>query len=135
MQWQVKKPQITENSLMLFFDDFQTTEYLVMAVDSAGNVEEKEMVAEYTYYYEGPGPASQTNLLTQGWNWWSTYVEMNNVDGLGMLQNSLGHNGLTIKSQNDFTDNYYQDMGEDYWYGSLESIHNEQGYLINVADA
>lgn len=135
MQWQVKKPQITENSLMLFFDDFQTTEYLVMAVDSAGNIEEKEMVAEYTYYYEGPGPASQTNLLTQGWNWWSTYVEMNNVDGLGMLQNSLGHNGLTIKSQNDFTDNYYQDMGEDYWYGSLESIHNEQGYLINVADA
>ena len=135
MQWQVKKPQITENSLMLFFDDFQTTEYLVMAVDSAGNVEEKEMVAEYTYYYEGPGPASQTNLLTQGWNWWSTYVEMNNVDGLGMLQNSLGHNGLTIKSQNDFTDNYYQDMGEDYWYGSLESIQNEQGYLINVADA
>ena len=135
MEWQVKKPQITENSLMLFFDDFQTTEYLVMAVDSAGNVEEKEMVAEYTYYYEGPGPASQTNLLTQGWNWWSTYVEMNNVDGLGMLQNSLGHNGLTIKSQNDFTDNYYQDMGEDYWYGSLESIHNEQGYLINVADA
>lgn len=135
MQWQVKKPQITENSLMLFFDDFQTTEYLVMAVDSAGNVEEKEMVAEYTYYYEGPGPASQTNSLTQGWNWWSTYVEMNNVDGLGMLQNSLGHNGLTIKSQNDFTDNYYQDMGEDYWYGSLESIQNEQGYLINVADA
>ena len=135
MQWQVKKPQITENSLMLFFDDFQTTEYLVMAVDSAGNIEEKEMVAEYTYYYEGPGPASQTNLLTQGWNWWSTYVEMNNVDGLGMLQNSLGHNGQTIKSQNDFTDNYYQDMGEDYWYGSLESIQNEQGYLINVADA
>ena len=135
MQWQVKKPQITENSLMLFFDDFQTTEYLVMAVDSAGNVEEKDMVAEYTYYYEGLGPASQTNTLTQGWNWWSTYVEMNNVDGLGMLQNSLGHNGLTIKSQNDFTDNYYQDMGEDYWYGSLESIHNEQGYLINVADA
>ncbi|MCR5038280.1 MAG: T9SS type A sorting domain-containing protein, partial [Bacteroidales bacterium] len=135
MQWQVKKPQITENSLMLFFDDFQTTEYLVMAVDSAGNIEEKEMVAEYTYYYEGPGPASQTNSLTQGWNWWSTYVEMNNVDGLGMLQNSLGHNGLTIKSQNDFTDNYYQDMGEDYWYGSLESIQNEQGYLINVADA
>jgi hypothetical protein len=135
MQWQVKKPQITENSLMLFFDDFQTTEYLVMAVDSAGNIEEKEMVAEYTYYYEGPGPASQTNSLTQGWNWWSTYVEMNNVDGLGMLQNSLGHNGQTIKSQNDFTDNYYQDMGEDYWYGSLESIQNEQGYLINVADA
>lgn len=134
MQWQVKKPQITENSLMLFFDDFQTTEYLVMAVDSAGNREEKDMVAEYIYYYEGPGPASQTDNLAAGWNWWSTYVEMNNTNGLEMLQNGLGHNGLTIKSQNDFTDNYYQDMGEDYWYGSLESLRNEDGYLINVLE-
>ena len=132
MEWQVKKPQIHENVFMLRFDDFQTTEYLVMAVDSAGNVEEKDMVAEYIYYYDGPGPASQTDNLSAGWNWWSTYVEMNGTNGLEMLQNSLGHNGLSIKSQNDFTDNYYQDMGEDYWYGSMENLRNEQSYLINV---
>ncbi|MBQ8958332.1 MAG: hypothetical protein IJ057_07535, partial [Bacteroidales bacterium] len=134
MQWQVKKPQIHENDFMLRFDDFQTTEYLVMAVDSAGNVEEKDMVAEYIYYYDGPGPASQTDNLSAGWNWWSTYVEMNGANGLEMLESSLGHNGLSIKSQSDFTDNYHQDMGDDYWYGSLENLQNEQGYLINVSE-
>jgi len=134
MEWQVKKAQAFGNEFKLRFDDFQTTEYLVMAVDSAGNMEEKELAAEYIYYYEGPGPASQTDNLAAGWNWWSTYVEMNNTNGLEMLQNGLGHNGLTIKSQNDFTDNYYQDMGEDYWYGSLESLRNEDGYLINVLE-
>ena len=45
-EWQVRKPQIFGNTFMLPLDSLQTTEYLVMAVDSAGNVEEKEMVAE-----------------------------------------------------------------------------------------
>ena len=53
MDWQVKKTRIFENSFMLRFDEYQTTEYLVMAVDSAGNVEEKEMMAEFIYYYDG----------------------------------------------------------------------------------
>lgn len=135
MEWQVKKAQIVGNSYMLPLDSLLTTEYLVKAVDSAGNVEDKEMVAEYTYYSNGPAVVTQANTLAQGWNWWSTYVEMNGVNGLTMLENSLGHNGLTIKSQNDFTDNYYQDMGYDYWYGSLENIQNELGYLINVSGA
>ena len=131
MEWQVKKPQVIGNGFMLQ-PEWQTTEYMVMAVDSAGNHEEKEMVAEYIYYYDGPAATTQTSTLAAGWNWWSTYIEQNGIDGMGMLQGSLGHNGLTIKSQNDFTDNFYQDMGEDYWYGSLETITNEQGYLINV---
>ena len=76
---------------------------------------------------------TQAASLALGWNWWSTYIEQSDIDGLTMLENSLGHNGLTIKSQNDFIDNYYQDMGVDYWYGSLESINNEQGYHINVS--
>ena len=133
MEWQVKKPQIIGNEFMLQ-PELMTTEYLVMAVDSAGNREEKEMVAEYIYYYDGPAATTQTSSLAAGWNWWSTYIEQNGIDGMGMLQNSLGHNGLTIKSQNDFTDNFYQDMGEDYWYGSLETITNENGYLINVLE-
>ncbi|MBO6026151.1 MAG: T9SS type A sorting domain-containing protein [Bacteroidales bacterium] len=77
--------------------------------------------------------SEQTFSLNQGWNWWSTYIEQTGIDGLTMLETSLGHNGLTVKSQNDFTDNYYQDLGVDYWYGSLENLSNEQGYLINVS--
>ena len=133
MEWKVKKAQIFENNYLLVNDELMTTEFLVMATDSAGNREEKEMLAEYIFVYDGPGQITQADALAQGWNWWSTYIEQNDQDGLVELESSLGHNGLTIKSQNDFTDNFYQDMGVDYWYGSLESIQNEQGYLINVA--
>ncbi|MBO6025100.1 MAG: choice-of-anchor D domain-containing protein [Bacteroidales bacterium] len=77
---------------------------------------------------------TQTAAMASGWNWWSTYIEQSNLDGLTILENSLGHNGLTIKSQNEFVDNYYQYMDYDYWYGSLEEINNEQGYLVNVTN-
>lgn len=133
MQWQVKKPQITENSLMLYFDDFQTTEYLVMATDSAGNHEEKEMVAEYIYYYEGPGPANQTDVLSAGWNWWSTYIEMNGANGLELLENGLGTNGLNIKSGNGHSVEYIPDW--EMWWGDEIEVRNESMYEINVAQA
>lgn len=133
-QWQVKKAEIFGNSFRMPFDELYTTEYLVMAVDSAGNVEQKDMVAEYIHYYEGPGPVTQTDNLSQGWNWWSTYVEMDNADGLTMLENGLGNNGITIKTQDDFVENYYPMVGYDYWYGSLEEVQNEKGYQINVAE-
>ena len=61
-QWQVRKTQIFENSFMLHLEDLLTTEYLVIAVDSAGNREEKEMVAEYIYM------ASGLHFVTEG-NW------------------------------------------------------------------
>ena len=131
MEWQVKKPQITENSLMLYFDDFQTTEYLVMATDSAGNHEEKEMVAEYIYYYEGPGPANQIDNLSAGWNWWSTYIEMNGANGLELLESGLGTNGLNIKSSNGNSVEYTPDW--ELWWGDEIEVRNESMYEINVA--
>lgn len=75
---------------------------------------------------------TQSFSLFSGWNWWSTNIEQNGIDGLTMLENSLGHNGVTIKSQYDFMENYYQYYGEDFWFGSLEGITNEQGYLVDV---
>ena len=75
---------------------------------------------------------TQTVTMQEGWNWWSTNIEQNGIDGLTMLENGLGHNGVTIKSQYDFVENYYQYYGEDFWFGSLEGITNEQGYLVDV---
>lgn len=75
---------------------------------------------------------TQAVQLAQGWNWWSTYIEQDGIDGLGMLQESLGIHGLAIKSQNDFTTNYYESLGYNYWYGGLETLSNEQGYMINT---
>ncbi len=70
--------------------------------------------------------------LMAGWNWWSTYVEQNNIDGLTMLENSLGHNGLVIKNQTQSLINYYPQTNDDMWFGDLNAITNENGYLIQT---
>ena len=62
MQWQVRKAQIFEDGFVLHLEDLLTTEYLVIAVDSAGNREDKDMVAEYIY------TASGLHFVTEG-NW------------------------------------------------------------------
>ena len=72
----------------------------------------------------------QTFDLSQGWNWWSTYVELNGVNGLSMLQASLGENGVSVKSQDAFMD-YSSQYG---WSGTLSAIDNESGYKLMVAD-
>ena len=71
---------------------------------------------------------TQETSLAQGWNWWSTYVEQEGVNGLGMLEENLGDNGVTIRSQVGYTD-YYAGYG---WYGSLSSINNESSYKIKA---
>lgn len=85
-----------------------------------------------TYYANFTG--KQTTELVNGWNWWSTAIETNN-NSLTVLEESLGHNGKTIKSQNQATDNYYQSLGYDYWWGDLLEINNESNYLIQTTTA
>ena len=113
-EWQVKVPRIFENSYMLRFKEYQTTEYLVMAVDSAGNVEDKEMVAEYIHYYNGPIPLSHTIELSQGWNWWSTDLNITLNDLKAALE-ATETPAITIKSK---TQNIYYQNG--MWRGSLD---------------
>jgi len=76
---------------------------------------------------------AQTASMAAGWNWWSTYVEMEGVDGLSMLEESIGSNGLMIKSQSATVENYYSMLGYDYWFGDLVSLDNVNGYTINMA--
>jgi M6 family metalloprotease-like protein len=71
---------------------------------------------------------TQETDFTQGWNWWSTYIEQEGMDGLSLLEESLGDHGITIWSQVGYTD-YYTDYG---WYGSLTSINNESSYKIKT---
>ena len=98
----------------------------------------------YTMYSSTMRPNTQFEMLTgtahtaglaQGWNWWSTYIELNNINGLQMLQNSLGTAGISIYARNKYT-NYYPDYG--IWYGSLDTltnITNEQSYRIRTNSA
>ena len=70
----------------------------------------------------------QTINLNQGWTWLSSYIEMEGIDGLGMLENGLNPNGVMIKSQRDGFLSYAANM----WIGTLESIANEKMYLVNT---
>ena len=78
---------------------------------------------------------THASAMAQGWNWWSTYIELDNVNGLEMLENSLGSNGLYIKTQTLAVQNYYASLNYNYWYGTLSSvgIQNEHSYMINVS--
>ena len=79
----------------------------------------------------------QTTEFQAGWNWWSTYIECAEIEGLTMLEESLGNNGLMIMSQTQNVQNFYPNLGYNYWFGSLSSVglENEQDYRINVSNA
>ena len=70
----------------------------------------------------------QTITLSEGWNWFSTYIEVD--DPVAMLQTieaALGGNGVQIESFDDLTE-----FDGEEWYGGLDElgIQNEQTYLI-----
>ena len=73
----------------------------------------------------------QTMSLSPGWTWLSSYIEMEGIDGLGMLENGLDPNGVMIKSQRDGFVSYAGGM----WIGTLDGISNEKMYLVNTNEA
>ena len=75
---------------------------------------------------------TQTIELTEGWNWFSTFVENDDpVALLDMLKEALGENAIEIQSYDDNTE-YFD--GE--WFGGLDDtgITNDQMYMILVAN-
>ena len=77
---------------------------------------------------------THSESMVAGWNWYSTYIEQDDIDGLTMLENSLGNDGLYIKSQTSSVQNYYPSIQYNYWYGSLSVLQNESSYMIKVSD-
>jgi len=91
--------------------------------------------ATYTAYFERI-TQTQTTQFGAGWTWYSSYIEQEGIDGLGMLASSLGTVGVQIKSQ---TDNYiYMDLSmyglPGMWYGELENtgLNNESSYKVQT---
>ena len=66
--------------------------------------------------------------LQEGWTWWSSYIELSNINGLALLEESLGDAGEMIKNQQSFV----KKEPNTPWYGSLTSLNNENGYKIKV---
>ena len=94
--------------------------------------EGSNLSSDFSYEFDvncnGSSDITQTSNFSQGYNWWSTYIEQDGINGLEMLENSLGGNGVAIRSQASGYTDYY---GEDYgWWGSLTSINNESSYRV-----
>ena len=70
---------------------------------------------------------SQTFDLSQGWNWWSTYV--NGVE-LQALETALGDNGQIIK----FKTGMVQNAGNGLWDGTLTSLDIANMYAIQMSN-
>jgi hypothetical protein len=77
----------------------------------------------------------QTVELAEGWNWFSTYIELEDpIELLEMLQQGLGDNGMQIES---VVDGINMNAGDGVWVGDLMSIGimNEHTYMIEVTGA
>jgi hypothetical protein len=96
--------------------------------------------SDYQYYLfvdafsfeEATTTVTQETSLVAGWNWFSTYVEVEDpVAMLQAIEESLGENGTMIKNSRINTE-YDAEWG---WFGDLddEGIVNEQMYKIQVS--
>ena len=83
---------------------------------------------------------TQTTQLNAGWNWFSAYVDIEGVhdedgqtvyEGLTMIQNALGTNGIQIKKQGNFS-TYEKDF--ETWFGNF-AIYNKETLFINVTES
>lgn len=78
-----------------------------------------------TAYFE----LGQHTPLSTGWNWYSTYIEMSNIDGLQMIKDNLVDKATLIKSKTE----YIEFVGGE-WNGTLTSVVNEQMYQIEMVE-
>ncbi len=78
-----------------------------------------------------PAMVTQTIALSSGWNWISTYIEMEDpIEMLQAVEAGLGENGIQIKNSRINTE-YDEEWG---WFGDLdeEGMMNEEMYKIFV---
>ena len=76
-----------------------------------------------------------TQAFSSGWNWYSTYINQSDIDGLTMLENSLGSNGIRIQSKSNGYVDQFEYNSTSYWYGTLNAITNEQMYMVRTNSA
>ena len=87
---------------------------------------------EFFNIIEGNMDNMQISPLAEGWNWWSSYIELTDNNGLSQLENSIGSAGMIIKSRANGYVEAYPYNGGTSWYGTLNSINNEQMYKIRT---
>ncbi len=74
-----------------------------------------------------------TRTLPEGWSWFSSYVDLYEGvegDGLAVLENALGENGVQIK---DNAGQAYVNYSNGRWRGSLATVSSETMYAIKTS--
>ena len=73
----------------------------------------------------------QTIELNAGWNWISTYIDLNEVDGIAMIEASLGDYGVSIATSDDIAEY----LGDGFWLG-LEGYQwaNSEMIMVEVGE-
>ena len=75
---------------------------------------------------------TQTIALSAGWNWISTYIDLNEVNGMTLLKEALGDNAISIATQDDLAD--YDE--EDGWIGLEDyEMTNAEMVMVEMANA
>ena len=64
------------------------------------------------YYIVKHTSGAQTRVFTQGWNWFSSYINLSTNTGLEKLENALGTSGVQIKGQTNNQSATYEYLGE-----------------------
>lgn len=77
-------------------------------------------------YSAQPQQQTQEINFANGWNWWSSYVDLSD-NGLENLKTLVGANTTAIKSQ---TQSLMQE--NNIWGGTLTSLNNSLMYMINT---
>ena len=85
-------------------------------------VASRQLVANFEESY-----VTQITFLVQGWNWFSTYIDMNQVDAIAMLEEALGDYGVTIVTFDDQAEY----LGDGFWLG-LEDYQLTNGEMILI---
>ena len=80
-----------------------------------------------------PTPVEQPLTLNAGWNWWSTYVELSNLDGLTLLETAMGTDGMTISSQSEGSAMYNANQGQ-WMSGFSNNLITGHMYQIQLAN-
>ena len=74
---------------------------------------------------------TQLFALTTGWNWVSTYIDLNGIDAITLIEEALGDNGLTIATFDDAAVN----LGGGMWVGlDGYTLSNSEMIMIEVAE-
>ena len=116
---------------MLFFRlyNHELGEESVLGCASVLTFEDNGMLGSVEDPYAFNFTHIQNTAINEGWTWYSTFVELNGLNGIEMMTQGLGENGVMIKSQYQGFLTYDGGM----WMGNLNSINNESMYLINTS--